>query len=229
MTKEDKISIATWLLASVTAILILVTGIISKQSFVRITPLYISLFVALLQSRVNRIAYLLGGLNSVLYFIVYLSMKLYAIAFYSLLFSSTIQFITYFQWKRKPHGKATIFKQLKPIPLTAVIIFSFIIYFICVTLLKFSDSQFVFLDTAISLIGVIVSFLAMFSYVEYAPFMLISSFLTIVLYSLMLKETPPQITYLIFAIYNFFCQVLAVINLFKIFKEQKTYQGGALL
>ena len=53
-------------LMAVTAILITVTGILFHQSFIRILPLYVSLVVGVLQSRANRYASLLGGMNSIL-------------------------------------------------------------------------------------------------------------------------------------------------------------------
>ena len=55
------------ILLAVTAILITVTGILFRQNFLHILPLYVSLVVGILQSRANRYACLLGGLNSILY------------------------------------------------------------------------------------------------------------------------------------------------------------------
>ena len=74
-------------LMAVTAILITVTGILFQQSFLRILPLYVSLVVGVLQSRANRYAALLGGINSILYTLVYLYLGLYASAGYAILFS----------------------------------------------------------------------------------------------------------------------------------------------
>ena len=61
------------------AVLILVTflfltasGILFKQSFLRMIPLYISLIVGLLQSNVNRYAPLIGGINSIIYAAVFM-------------------------------------------------------------------------------------------------------------------------------------------------------------
>ena len=54
-----------------TAVLITVSSVMTDQSFLRVMPLYVSLFIALLQSRVNRFASLLGSVNSIVYGIVY--------------------------------------------------------------------------------------------------------------------------------------------------------------
>ena len=61
-----------FILMPITAVAITITGIIWKQSFIRILPLYISLTVMLLQSRANRYAPLIGGLNSILYIFTYI-------------------------------------------------------------------------------------------------------------------------------------------------------------
>ena len=55
------------ILMAVTAVLITVTGIIFKQSFFRILPLYVSLVIGYLQTRMSRYAPLMGGINSILY------------------------------------------------------------------------------------------------------------------------------------------------------------------
>ena len=67
----------------VTAVLITVTGILFHQSPLRILPLYISLFVGMLQAQANRYASLLGGLNSLLYMLVNIYLGLYASAGYT--------------------------------------------------------------------------------------------------------------------------------------------------
>ena len=62
-----------------TAIFITVTGILSHQSILRMIPLYVPLGVGILQSRANRYANLVGGINALLYAVVYFYFGLYAI------------------------------------------------------------------------------------------------------------------------------------------------------
>ncbi len=62
------------------AIGITVCAVIWKAAVWRILPLYVSLFVSFLNSRVDRRAFLIGGINSILYAIVYVSYGLYAMA-----------------------------------------------------------------------------------------------------------------------------------------------------
>ena len=57
-------TVLSLVLLVVTAVCITASGILYKQPLLHILPLYISLFISLLQSRVNRIAYLIGAGNS---------------------------------------------------------------------------------------------------------------------------------------------------------------------
>ena len=88
MKKETiKKNLPSFLLIGCTAVLITVTGIKFNQSFFRILPLFISLFVANLQSRVNRYGSLLGSINSLIYAGVYVYYGLYASVLSALLVS----------------------------------------------------------------------------------------------------------------------------------------------
>ena len=82
-----------------TGVLITVTGVYFNQSFLRILPLYNSLVIASLQSRVNRYSNLLGSINSLLYTVVYFHYNLYASALSALLFSFPMQMITFIRFK----------------------------------------------------------------------------------------------------------------------------------
>lgn len=71
----------------ITAAAITAAGLWFHQNFFRILPLYVSLFVMILSAQVNRYAFLLGGLNLILYAAVYFVYGLYGMAAYALLVS----------------------------------------------------------------------------------------------------------------------------------------------
>ena len=75
--KQKTISPEMLVIMGVTAILIMTTGIIYKQSPLRMIPLYVSLVIALMQSEVSRYAPLIGSVNSLLYAAVYGYYRLY--------------------------------------------------------------------------------------------------------------------------------------------------------
>ena len=90
------LSVVNNCLAAAVFILILVAGIITRQMFIKLLPSLISVAVYLLSARVSRFAFLVGGLNSVLYaagFLMegvygsFLSAILFPFPFRSILFS----------------------------------------------------------------------------------------------------------------------------------------------
>lgn len=208
-------------LLGLVAVLITVTGILFKQSFINILPLYISLCVALLQSGVNRTAYLIGALNSLLYAVVYAHFKLYASAVYAVLFSSTIQFATYFLWSRRPQGQATLFRAMTPrrrLLLTAAFALAWGLLYL---ILSTTDSGYRILDISTSLLGILVSVLTMLAYIEYVPLMILSLLINIALHLSMMREHPAQITYLIYSLFSLYCQFKALKRVMALYKQQQ--------
>ena len=83
------------ILLGITAAALTVTAVIFKQSVIRTIPLFVSLFIILLQTKANRFAYLLGGGNSILYAVSYVTMGLYGSALYAFCISFPLQIITF--------------------------------------------------------------------------------------------------------------------------------------
>lgn len=102
----------TIFLVGITFILITATALIYSEDGFIIVPLYVSLAIMLLQSKANRYAFLLGGINSLLYAGVYAYTGLYAMAAYAALVSCPLQLVTFLNWSKRPYGNATVFKKL---------------------------------------------------------------------------------------------------------------------
>lgn len=207
-------------LLALVALLITVTGLIFKQSFINILPLYISLFVALLQSGVNRTAYLIGALNSLLYAVVYVHFKLYASAVYAVLFSCTIQLATYFRWSRRPRGQATVFRALSARGRLGLLAGFALAWAGAWFILSGTDSGYRILDISTSLLGILVALLTMLAYIEYVPLMIFSLLVNIALYIAMMREHPAQITYLIYALFSLTCQFRALKKVVRLYRGQ---------
>lgn len=203
------------------AVLITVTGVYFRQSFINLCPLYISLAISLMQSKVNRIAYLIGAVNSILYTIVYIHFKLYATAAYALLFSCTIQLATYFLWGKKPQGKATTFRAMNWKARGMVAIGFAAVWGILWIILSATDSNHQIMDISISLLGILSSILTMLAFIEYVPLMILNQVINILLYLAMMKENPAQITFLIYSIFSLVCQVVAMKKVLILYQYQK--------
>ena len=143
-------TVLSLVLLVVTAVCITASGILYKQPLLHILPLYISLVISLLQARVNRVAYLIGAGNAILYAIVYWHFRLYASAVYAILFSFTIQLATYFLWSRRPSGNATIFRALKPRQRIGMVLVFIAVWAALYAILSASGSAYRFFDISYS-------------------------------------------------------------------------------
>ena len=93
----------------ITGVGILICAIVFKQMFIKVLPLFFSLIIMLLNSRANRIGFLLGAANSGIYLIGYFLESVYG-TMMSTLFGMAMALIAYFRWKKDSYGKATIFR-----------------------------------------------------------------------------------------------------------------------
>ncbi len=208
------------ILIFITAAAITVTGIVYRQSVLRILPLYISLVIGALQSRANRYAPLLGGFNSILYMIVYLYLGLYASAGYALLFSCPIQLVTFVRWSKNIYGNSTQFRRLNTrqrILVTAAFLASFAALYL---ILRAAGSEHQLLDNLSSLLGILISILTMLAYIEYSYLMLPSGIVSIVLNLATMQQHPEQITYLIFSFYSMICVTQGFFRVRRLYAEQ---------
>lgn len=222
MNKEFlKKNLPSFILIVCTAILITVTGILFNQSFFRILPLYISLFVANLQSRVNRYGSLLGSINSLIYAGVYVYYGLYASVLSALLVSFPIQLLTFIRWNRNKWEQSTVLRRMKP-KYMALLLTGFAVLLVAMWfILPKLGAQYVFLDSTVTALGTLTSFLTMFAFVEYTFFMVVNCFLNLILYIQMVPDSPDTITYLVFGIYSFICAIIGAVSATKLYKSQQ--------
>jgi len=93
-------------------------------------------------------------------------------------------------------------------------------FFAMQAILNIFGSEYMLLDNGLTLIGILISFLTMFAYVEYTFLNVISTFMNIILYARMMASYPEQITFLIFYVYSFLCAVKAFIYVQRLYTEQ---------
>lgn len=218
LSKKD---IFIFVLMGLTAVLITVTGIYHKQNFLRIFPLYVSLVISLLQSRVSRYASLMGSINSLLYGGVYIYYNLYGSAFSALLFSFPIQLLTFMRWNKNKWEHSTMLKKLswkQRLLFSAGSVVALVTMWFVLPLI---GSEYVFLDSITNILGIVIYFLTMFAYVEYTFLMIINGIIGIALYIQMLAEVPEMTTYLIFSVFSFICIVFAFFEARKLYKSQQ--------
>lgn len=209
------------ILIAITFCLILVSGIITKQKIAFMIPLFVSLAVMALQAEVNRNAFLIGGINAGIYAVVYIFMGLYASAASALLFSCPFQLVTFFNWKRRAYGKATIFKKLSGKARAIIAGGCLLAFSVSQLILVWMGSDYAILDNASSLIGILVSVLSLLGYIEYIYLQILGTVLTIALNIQVTLSNPAHITYLIYSLYCMYCLIVAFGNVRKLYKEQQ--------
>ena len=98
----------------------------------------------------------------------------------------------------------------------------FAVAFICLfTVLKAAGSSYQLLDNLSSLMGIMISVLTMFAFVEYTWLMLPSGVLSIILNSVTMIEHPAQITYVVFSVYSFICVSRQFFTVRRLYAEQR--------
>lgn len=218
----SKKNIFIFILMGLTAILITATAIHNRQNFLQIMPLYVSLIIGMLQSRVSRFASLLGSINSLFYGAVYIYFNLYGSAFSAILFSCPIQILTFIRWNKNKWEHSTVMRKMS-VKQRVILAFGFAAALAVMwKVLPLLGSEYVFLDSVSTLLGIIIYFLTMFAFVEYPALMLINGVIGIALYLQMLGDNPEIATHLIFSVYSLICVIFAFFEAKKLYKNQQS-------
>ena len=224
----SKKNIFIYILMLCTAVMIIVTAIHNEQESVpdwqeilQIMPLFVSIIIGMLQSRVSRFASLLGSINSIFYAAVYFIFNIYGSAFSALFFSCPIQILTFIRWNKHKMGGSTELRQMtakQRIFLSLGFAAALVAMWFVLPLL---GSEYVFLDSATTLLGIIIYFMTMFAYVEYTTLMLINGAIGIALYVQMLGDKPEIAPHLVFSVYSLICVIFAFFEARKLYKNQQ--------
>ncbi len=210
------------IIIAVTGACILVAGILCKQHFLLMVPLFISLFVMAFQSEANRFGALAGAVNSLIYTGAYIYMGVYASAASAVLFSFPMQLMTFFNWRKNAYKSTVVFKSMSK--KMRILSFSgfLILWAVLAAVFIHLDYEYAVLDSGSFLLGFIVPVLTMLAYIEYTYLWLIQAVLSTLLSVQMVIVDYRQTTYLIYSIYCFYCIICAFINVRRFYKEQQT-------
>ncbi len=208
----------------VTAVLITGSGILFRQQWYRMVPLYISLYIMLLQTRANRYAFLLGGLNSILYAILDFSLQLYSAALYDFLFSFPLQIITFLNWRRHAYGKSTMMKRLttkQRLLGLAVCVAAWVVLELAMSSTDASPAKRM-MDNAASVLGIAATVASMLSLIEFPILQIMGSlFFSTPLRVLLVVENTAEITYLVFNVYSLICCFISARTMRAIYYRQQ--------
>ena len=210
------------ILIAVTFTAILTTGIIFNNTlgdYLRMTPLFISLIVMLLQAKVNRYAYLLGGINSILYAVSYFTMGIREGALSALLMSFPLQVITFIMWQKKTKGNVTKLRRLNVWVIIGIIVtfaLSWTVMFFWFPHDETASMFTIIVDTSTTLLGFITTVLTLLRFREYIVTQILAAPLTLAMYiEHMARGDASRITYVIYSVYTIICLVMALVRIKK--------------
>ena len=200
---------------------IIISSIVNNVSFFIIMPLFVSLIVMLLQSQANRYAFLLGGINSLIYAAVDFSFTLYSSAASAILISFPIQLITFIRWNKRAYKKSTHFYRLSfswriltgAISISLFILLNIVFY-------KFG-SPYMFLDNIVFVTSILTYVLTLFSFIEYPIVQIIGNFVSFGMNIAIFITNPSRLPFLIYNIYSLCCIMRAAISVLKLYREQQ--------
>ena len=205
----------------VTGIAILVAGIVCKQHFLLMVPLFVSLFVMSFQSEANRIGSLIGAINALIYTATYTYMGVYVSAASSLLMSFPLQLMTFFNWKKHAYKKTVVFKRMSNKMRVIFTVAVLGLWAAAAAILYGLSYEYAIFDSILFLLGLIVSILTMLAYIEYTYLWILQAVIGLFLNVQMVSNDFSQLTYLIYGIYALYCVVLAYKNVHSFYKEQQ--------
>ncbi len=196
--------------------LLIVIGIIHyKPSPLLFIPLLVSAVIMFLQSRVNRYAFVVGAINSVLYAIAYMKMSLYATALYAILVSSPLQVMTFVNWSRYTNQKETKLRKMSA--KSRVWLFGGMLVGWLLLYIIFSElnSQYLLLDNSVAVLGAISTVLCALRFKEYTFLQMPTNIISLTTYLMMLEADPSRIIWVISTANATVCTWLAWRNMNK--------------
>ena len=150
-----------------TGVAIFVAGILFKQEFFLMIPLFVSLFVMAFQSEANRVGPLIGSINSLIYTATYIYMRVYASAASAILFSFPVQLMTFFRWKKNAYKKTVVFRKMTTKMRISWSVAFLVVWGIMAAVFMHFDYEYAILDSATFLFGFVIPVLTMLAYIEY--------------------------------------------------------------
>lgn len=192
---------------------IITCGIIFKTHPIKVIPLCISCFVMLLQANVNRYAFLLGGLNSIIYAASGISMQLYANALYSFAVSFPLQIVTFINWKKNTKDGQTETKRLSAKNRALGVGMMLGLWAGLYLIFSGLDSPYMVLDNTASVLGLVTTVLCMLRYSEYAILQLVGGCFSLATYIQLTADDVSNIVWIIYTGYSLACTAISFINM----------------
>ena len=208
-------------------ILIIVFAITKKQTFIKTLPTLITLIVQILMVKANRFAFLVGGINAILYGISYFYEGLYFSLISAVAISAPIQLYSFFVWSKKANKANPPLKFLGWKKLLISIVATLIGWGICAWALNglFTTATYPAIDSFLFVAGITISLLAAWGYIDSQYMNVFCIVLGLILWILLTIENPANFNYVIIYVYNLYRIIETSISwTSKYYKNKKEYE-----
>lgn len=196
-------------------------GIAYGQVAIKLAPVCISLVVMLFNARANRWGFILGGLNSILYAVGFVMEGLYG-SLLSTCFGAVMQFVTFFFWKRRAYGKATMFRRMKGRTEILCGIGFLLAWLVAALVLRRAGGTEFVLDSMSMLLGFVLPILTMFAYLESLPLNLVNMVVSLALWiRIVAAGNLANLTYLVYSVYCAYMTVRQTARWVGLYREQR--------
>ena len=227
LSDRNKAILFEYLPMAVTGIGILACAIVFKQMFIKVLPLFFSLLIMLLNSRANRIGFILGAINSCIYIIGFIMEGVYGTVA-STVFGIVIMLITYFRWKSKAYGKATEFRRFSARGRVLLALVLCVAWAATVFALRMMGGTATVIDGLTMVLGFAINILNIVAYVE-APFLNIISGLSqfaLWMQIVFINKNYAALTYLVYSIYCSYMIARTFYRWLALYKEQQSLKAN---
>lgn len=189
-------------------------------------PALLTLVVQLWMITANRYAFLLAGLNATIYGIIYFIEGVPFSGVYALCLSAPISVYSFFQWKKHSSKDQIELQHLNVKGLACTLCSIIGLWALCYFWLsKYMVVRIPLLDTAVFSLGVTVTVLLAFRYIEAQYLNIISITVTLIMWIVLTVQIPSNINFVVINAYNLYCVVQAAINWTIIRRKNKKEKG----
>ena len=171
----------------------------------------------------NRIAFLFGATNCIIYIIGYYMEDVYG-TMITTVFSACLQFASFFVWKKRAYKQATEFRVLKNksrILLVVLLIGGWVV--VSYALASVTSKEYV-VDGLNTVIGFILPFMQMFALIDSVPLHLLSIVLSLVMWIriIFIDGAWANTTYLISTTFSLYMAIRMARKWIALYKEQQS-------
>ena len=209
---------------TVTAILVVITAVVTHQSPLRIIPLFISLVINILQTKVNRYAHLIGSLNSIQYGLIDWHYGLYGTAMTDFLVYFPFQLFTFILWSRRSYKQTTLLRSMTWKQRIWASVSCAVTWFGTFIALRLANSNYQIIDSTMTIASLLISILILFAFVEYTWLMIPLGMLGVYTNTVVMMDSLDRMPFLVFSIFSLYCQVLAFFQARRLYAEQQAFK-----